>query len=188
LQTRQQIRAAWQFKEKPVQNNQWIWLPVAAISTSVYATSYFTVEQAQQAIYPGEKLIPAFVTLSDAQLQQLKTFSDGIVSSKEIKAWKVAGGGWFFVDEVVGKHEFITYALALNADGSIRQLEIMDYRESRGYEIRTPGWRKQFVGKTLKDPIQLNQDIGNISGATLSCKHVTDGVKRLLEIYAIAIK
>jgi hypothetical protein len=28
-------------------------------------------------------------------------------------------------DEVVGKHEFITWALALNADGSVRQIEIL---------------------------------------------------------------
>ena len=171
-----------------MRNNQWIWLPVAAISTSVYATSYFTVEQAQQAIFPGEKLTAVFVTLSDEQVQQIRKMTDGNLFNREIKAWKASGGGWFFIDEVVGKHELITYALALNADGSIRQIEIMDYRESRGYEIRTPGWRKQFVGKTIKDPLQLNQDIGNISGATLSSKHVTDGVKRLLATYAVAIK
>jgi hypothetical protein len=34
------------------------------------------------------------------------------------------------VDEVVGKHEFITYAAGLNADGSVKQIEIMDYRET----------------------------------------------------------
>jgi len=28
--------------------------------------------------------------------------------------------------------------------------------------------------------VQLNADIKNVSGATLSCKHVTDGVKRVL--------
>lgn len=171
-----------------MKNNQWIWLPVAAISTSVYATTYFSVEQAQQAIFPGEKLAAAFVTLSDEQTRQIRKMTDNNLCNKEIKVWKVAGGGWFFVDEVVGKHELITYALALNADGSIKQIEIMDYRESRGYEVRTPGWRKQFVGKTIKDPLQLNRDIGNISGATLSSKHITDGIKRLLATYAVAIK
>lgn len=170
-----------------MKHSPWIMLPMAAISTSVYATNYFTVEQAQQAMFPGEKLTPGFVTLSDEHAAQVNKLMGSNQSHREIKAWK-AGSGWFFVDEVVGKHELITYALALNADGSIRQIEIMDYRESRGYEIRTPGWRRQFAGKTLKDPIQLNQDIGNISGATLSCKHVADGVKRLLAIYAVAFK
>ena len=32
---------------------QWAWLPVAVVSTSGYATTYFTVEQAQKAIFPG---------------------------------------------------------------------------------------------------------------------------------------
>lgn len=89
---------------------------------------------------------------------------------------------------MVGKHEFITYAVALNANGSVREIEIMDYRESYGYEVRNPEWRKQFVGKTTADPLLLNEDIRNISGATLSSRHVTDGVKRVLATYAVALK
>ena len=38
------------------------------------------------------------------------------------------------------------------------------------------------------DPIKLNQDIQNIGGATLSCKHLTDGVKRVAVLYDIALK
>jgi hypothetical protein len=49
-------------------------------------------------------------------------------------------------------------------------------------------WRKQFNGKTAADPIKLNQDIQNIGGATLSCKHITDGVKRVAVLYDIALK
>jgi hypothetical protein len=31
--------------------------------------------------------------------------------------------------------------------------------------------------------LQLGKNIRNVSGATLSCKHVTDGVNRLLATY-----
>lgn len=168
--------------------NPWIWLPVAAISTSVYATTYFTTEQVQQAIFPNEKLTPAFVTLSDEQAKQIDKMTDVNVRHKEIKAWKAAGGGWFILDEVVGKHEFITYAVGLNADGSVKQIEIMEYRESYGYEVRNAEWRRQFVGKTAADPLKLEKDIRNISGATLSSKHIADGVKRVLATYAVALK
>ena len=92
------------------------------------------------------------------------------------------------VDEVVGKHEFFTIAVGLNADGSVKQIEIMDYKESYGYEVRNEAWRKQFTGKTSAAPLKLTDDIKNISGATLSCRHVTDAVKRLLATYDIAIK
>ena len=96
--------------------------------------------------------------------------------------------GWFFVDRVIGKHELITYALALGADGAVRGIEIMDYRESRGGEIRTAAWRSQFVGKHYGDKLALGDTIRNITGATLSCRNVTNGVKRLLATYALALK
>ena len=168
--------------------NHWVWLPVAAVSTSVYATTYFTVEAAQEAIFPATKLTPAFATLTDAQVQQIEQHAGVKVSIKEVKAWKVAGGGWFIVDEVMGKHEFITYAVGLNADGSVKAIEIMDYRESYGYEVRNPQWRKQFVGKTSADTLKPDQDIRTISGATISSRHITEGVKRVLATYAVALK
>ena len=87
------------------------------------------------------------------------------------------------VDEVLGKHELITFALALDRQGRVVGIEILDYRESHGGEIRDPRWRAQFAGKSSRDPLQLDRDIRNISGATLSCRHITDGVKHLLEIY-----
>ena len=111
-----------------------------------------------------------------------------MVRAREQRVWRVSGGGFFIVDEVVGKHEFITYAAGLNADGSLRQIEILDYRESYGYEVRTPAWRRQFVGKRAGDRLKLDDDIKNISGATLSCRHITDGVKRLLAFYELALK
>ncbi|MDE2332058.1 MAG: FMN-binding protein [Bradyrhizobium sp.] len=139
--------------------SHWVWLPVAAISTSAYATTYFSVEQAQHAIFPGA------------------TFT----SAGQPNAWRTSGGGYFVVERVVGKHEFITIAIGINPNGTVKQIEIMDYRESYGYEVRDASWRAQFVGKSASSPLQLGEDIKNISGATLSSKHVADGVKRVLQ-------
>jgi len=166
----------------------WVWLPVAAISTSVYATTYLTVEQAQQTIFPGATLTQAFVTLTDDQKREIERRSGVEVSNKAVRLWKVGSGGYFIVDEVIGKHEFITYAIGLNADGSVKQIEIVVYRESYGYEVRNAAWRRQFVGKTTGDAVRLNQDIRNISGATLSSRHVADGVRRVLATYVVALK
>lgn len=70
----------------------------------------------------------------------------------------------------------------------MKQIEIMQYNESYGYEVRNASWRAQFVGKSAHSPLQLNVDIKNISGATLSSKHITDGVKRLLQKYGSGAK
>ncbi len=104
------------------------------------------------------------------------------------RIWKTANGSWLIVDEVLGKHEMITYAVAINSKGVILGVEIMEYVESYGYEIKNKEWRKQFIGKTANHPIKLNQDIQNISGATLSAKHVTDGIKRVMAFYDLVLK
>ena len=147
-------------------SSRWVWLPVAAISTAAHATTYLTVEQAQRTIFPGA------------------SFS----STGQPNTWKTSNGGYFVVERVVGKHEFITVAVGINANGTVKQIEIMDYRESYGFEVREAAWRKQFVGKSANSPLQLGADIKNISGATLSSKHVADGVKRVLQRYESNLK
>ena len=69
---------------------------------------------------------------------------------------------------------------------AVKQIEILSYRESHGFEIRLPAWRKQFVGKAEGSVLQVGEDIANISGATLSCTHVTDGVRRIVSAVAQA--
>lgn len=166
----------------------WLWLPVAAISCPAYCETYFTVDQAQQALFPGATFTAAPITLTDAQAQAIEDKTGVNVRHKEIQRWKVSTGGYFIVDEVVGKHQFITYAVGLNADGSVHHIEIMEYKETYGYQVRDPKWLAQFTGKTSASSLELDKDIKNISGATLSSKHITDGVKRILATYAIAMK
>jgi len=167
----------------------WRLLPaaVAGVVAPAYATTYLTVEQAQAAIFPGARLTPAFQTLDDAQRRAIEARGGVKVRERELKAWRVDGGGWFIVDQVLGKHEFITYAVGLSAEGRVAGVEIMDYRESYGYQIRDPRWRAQFTGKRAADPLQLDADIRNIAGATLSSRHVADGVRRLLATHEIAL-
>jgi Na+-transporting NADH:ubiquinone oxidoreductase subunit C len=164
-------------------------LPISAlVAPSTFAVQYLTIDQAQRAIFPGKSFTAAPVKLTTVQRKAIERASGVRVLRDEQQVWRVSSGGWFVVDEVVGKHEFITYAVGLNADGSVKQIEVMDYREPYGGEIRYKTWRAQFVGKTARSTLKLDSDIKNISGATLSCRHVTDGVKRLLAFYEVALK
>jgi Na+-transporting NADH:ubiquinone oxidoreductase subunit NqrC len=164
-------------------------LPISAlVAPSAFAVQYLSVDQAQKAIFPGKTFTPTPVRLTSSQRKAIEQASGVRVLRDEQQVWRVSNGDWFIVDEVVGKHEFITYAVGLNADGSVKQIEIMDYRETYGGQIRDQKWRAQFVGKTTKSTLKLDSDIKNISGATLSCRHITDGVKRLLAFYEITLK
>lgn len=171
-------------------NARLLFLPVAAVTVlggPAYSKVYLTVEQAQARMFAGAKLTPSPITLTAAQVSAIEQDSGVSVRSPQVKAWRASSGGWLIVDEVVGKHEFITYALALDNGGAVRDIEVMDYREAYGYEIMNPGWRSQFRGKQHGAALRLTGDIQNISGATLSCRHITDGVRRLLATYAIAL-
>ena len=170
-------------------NHRFLLLPVAAVVASVPAAAkvYLTVEQAQALMFPGATFTKDFRTLSDDQVRAIEKASDVGVRHREVMAWRASTGGWFIADEVVGKHEFIPIALALDADGAVKDVEILEYREAYGDQVREPAWRAQFTGKRHGARLKLNYDIVNLSGATLSSRHVTDGVKRLLATYAFVL-
>jgi len=161
--------------------------PALVVAPSALAKTYLTVEQAQALMLPGATLEAAPRTLTDAQVGQIERRSGVHVLTRELNAWRVSGGGWFIVDKVVGKHDFITFALALDAAGAVKDVEILDYRESYGDQVRNAAWRAQFTGKRDGARLKLDDDIKNISGATLSSRHITDGVKRLLATYALVL-
>ena len=165
-------------------------VPAALVGAPVagHAVVYLSVEQAQQAIFPGGKATPAPVKLTAEQRKAVQAASGIRQRDDDVRAWRMAGGGWFIVDQVIGKHEYITIALGITAGGAVKGVEVMEYRETYGHEVRNPAWRAQFIGKTKAAPLKLDGDIKNISGATLSSKHIADGVRRLLAVHDLALK
>lgn len=165
-------------------------IPVAVLVAPAiaHAKIYVGVEETQQRLFPGQKLTQNPIALTEAQREKMRELSSVREPFRGERVWKTTQGDWFIVDEVVGKHEMVKYALAINADGTIKGIEIMEYVESYGYEVGEASWRNQFVGKTGDATLKLNKDIKNISGATLSCKHLTDGVKRLMVMHDLVLK
>jgi hypothetical protein len=139
---------------------------LVSFASSAYAIQYMTVEEAQKHAFPSA----AFAEVQAGRI------------------WKAQAGGrlvgYFYFDHVIGKHLYIDYTVALDPDGKVRRVDILQYRESYGGEVRDSGWLAQFVGKTSRSALQVNSDIRNISGATLSSTHLTEGVKRILAYHA----
>lgn len=163
---------------------------IALAGAPMYAQAkiYVSTEQAQKLIFPTKQFTKYPIVLSEDIQDKMQSASSVRHPFKGDRTWKAADGSYFIVDEVVGKHEMITYAVGIAPNGTVQGIEIMEYVESYGYEVAEDDWRKQFVGKTAEDPLKLKKDIQNISGATLSCKHLTDGVKRVMVMYEFALK
>ena len=167
---------------------RWL-IPLGAVAASqaAFATQYMTVQQAQQEAFAGAGEFRAMSPPDAATLASI-----GAPAGWSPQLFEARAGdkrlGWLIVDQVIGKSEAITYALALDAVGSVILLEVLEYRESHGGEVRMPAWRKQFVGKTASDAAGLGREIKIISGATLSCRHLTEGVQRLLKLHQLALR
>jgi hypothetical protein len=76
---------------------------------------------------------------------------------------------WILED--IGKIKPITLGIAVSGH-RIERLEVLAYRESRGWEIRYPFFTSQFNGLTLADDGYLSQPVDGITGATLSVRAV----------------
>jgi Na+-translocating ferredoxin:NAD+ oxidoreductase RnfG subunit len=170
-------------------HGRWLWLPpLAAVAAyaPAQAVVYLTVEQAQRQMFGDQTLSPLPLVLSPEQIAAIERDSGVKVTTPLVRVWK-ATSGYFFADAVIGKHDLIEYAVGLDNDGRVRDVEILEYREAYGGQVRNAAWRAQFDGKRHGDVLRLGADIQGISGATLSCQHLTDGIRRLLATYAVAI-
>jgi len=147
---------------------EWIkWTAPAGLALTIaapaYAVQYLSIPQAQKLAFPA---------------------ATNFTEQQAGRVWKAEASGrvlgLFVFDRVIGKHLYIDYAVSLDPGGRVHKVDILQYRESYGGEVRSPSWLAQFVGKGSGNAIEVGKDIRNISGATLSSHHVTEGVKRIV--------
>ena len=74
--------------------------------------------------------------------------------------------------EEIGKEKPITIGVVIEAD-RIVNVDILAFRESRGWEVRYPFFTDQFTGLRLTGDGGLNRPIDGITGATLSVRAVS---------------
>lgn len=151
----------------------------------VVAADYLTVEEACRVLFPDARGF-APRAADEAALASAPRRAGAPAWPAPPTVWAAQSGGGLLghvvVDRVIGKHEFITYAVGVSTDGVVQGVEILSYKESYGGEVRNARWRRQFAGRRRDPPPRFTVDIKNITGATLSCRHVTEGVRRVLAL------
>jgi Na+-translocating ferredoxin:NAD+ oxidoreductase RnfG subunit len=152
------------------------------------AEKFLTPEEAARVCFSEATSIASqAIPISGDDRKRIEKDSGVAGVPKEQQVWVVKRGtnllGCVIIDHVIGKHDLIDYAVALGTNGTVLQVEILEYREHYGNQVHDAKWRAQFQGKTAQSQLALEADIYNISGATLSCRHITQGVKRVLATY-----
>jgi hypothetical protein len=146
---------------------------------------YLTPEDAAKLMFPESDHIRSEVIIITENQKQLieerigwhfpETTFDCFIGETKGKV-----DGWAFIQHTIGKHKPMTYMVGVDDQGEVFGIEVLVYRESRGSEVRKKRFNYQYEGKTAYDPIRINRDIINISGATMSVRSMSAGVKRVL--------
>jgi len=87
-----------------------------------------------------------------------------------LRYWR-AGERTAWILEDIGKDKPITLGVSVRGD-AIERVDVLAFRESRGWEIRYPFFTNQFDGMTLTGEGKLSKPVDGITGATLSVRAV----------------
>src|SRR5438309_10950482 len=146
---------------------------------------YLTDEEALKILFPkAQKIQAEELRLTPDQKIRIQDRIGWKFPEESFRAFKAETDGkvdgYAVIQETIGKHRPITYIIGITPQGKVFDVEIMVYRESKGSEVRRKRFNAQYEGKTAQDPISINKDIINITGATMSVRSVSAGVKRAL--------
>ena len=84
--------------------------------------------------------------------------------------------GYFIVQSEFSKYKKFDYFIIYNNSAEILKVEILNYRESQGFEICNKRWLKQFIGNNSDSEFEFNSKVDAISGATISVNSLRTSV------------
>jgi Na+-translocating ferredoxin:NAD+ oxidoreductase RnfG subunit len=185
----------WVVRETLTARRVWAQSPPALTEHSYeILEEYLSVEEALALLFPdADRLAQEEIRLTEAQAARVAELAEHPLWEEAFSVHRAyAGGqlqGYAVVAEEVGKFHLITFIVGVSPEGRVKRVEVLVYRESRGAEVRYRRFLHQYDGKSLGDPIRLNRDILNITGATLSVRAMNRGVRKVLgllrEIYGV---
>jgi len=155
--------------------------------SEVYAEIFCSVDEAVQIVLPGATDIKEEIKVLTAEQKKLIQEKAGVDLDPEFGKdmhFYTSASGAAVVDTVKGKWGPIKYMLSFDAEGSIKDLVVLELTERRGRPVRERKFLDQYIGKSTVDPIKLKKDIKGIGGATISSRQMTDGIRKLEFTYA----
>lgn len=144
---------------------------------------YMEVEEFLSAAFPNDEPVTDVLWVSD----ELRASAEALLSHRfdalRVRYWTAGGRTAWILDEI-GKEKPITVGITVDA-GAVRMVRVLEFRESRGWEVRYPFFTDQFKGVRFGEARsrrgrQLSRRIDGITGATLSVRAVTRVVQMAL--------
>jgi H+/Na+-translocating ferredoxin:NAD+ oxidoreductase subunit G len=154
---------------------------------------FLSKKQALKLAFPGVKKVKKKkVWLSDTQTAAIQRILGDQIEYKERRVTHYFGLneagnpiGAMVIGNEIGRSYPITFMVVINPDGTVKDVEVMVYREPHGWEVRFESFMSQFFGRDASDPFN---NINNITGATLSVRSMTKGVRKAVAEFQVIYK
>jgi len=124
-----------------------------------------------RSVFSGALPQTSVLKLSGTTKKRVKKILGHNYSSSRIRYWS-QGTRTVFILEEIGKTKPITTGFLVE-NGIIKQLKVLIYRESHGWEVSKTFFSRQFNGASLTSGYGLSKQPRNIAGATLSVNALT---------------
>jgi hypothetical protein len=149
----------------------WMYAALLCAGNCIAGGVYLTQEAFIATVF-GDVVPKAAVLWPDDNLKQrMADILGHAYTSLRIRYWQRDNTSAWVLDEI-GKEKPITTGIAVT-DGKIERVRILEFRESRGWEVRHAFFTEQFDQAQLLPNLELDRHIDNISGATLSVRAVS---------------
>lgn len=168
-------------------------LTIFPFPSTAHGIVYSTVEEALGEIFPhATGFSKDKVRLTEMQRGEAEEILGKKITEEEFTFIIGLKGttplGYALTLNVIGKELPITFMVACDPEGRIIGVRVLVYRESEGSEIRHRRFMRQFIGKTVKDPLRINREIDAITGATLSSRSAAYAVQKMLALFQVVYK
>ena len=148
-------------------------------------TVYYTQDAALKKVFPNaDNIVSRKITLSKSLKKDIETKLGWRVKEKNITYYigykNHVPLGYAVVLNEMGKHYPMTFMTRISPALKVDDVVLMVYRETVGSQVHKKRFMRQFFGKTLRDPIAIDQDINGVTGATVSSWTIAGGIRKAL--------
>ena len=143
----------------------------AFAGTGSEAGRYIETDAYIAGAFPGGSPGPRMLWVSGELRDAVERVLGHRFAALRVRYWHEGAKSVWILDEI-GKELPITIGVTV-AEGAIENVRVLEFRESRGWEVRYPFFTDQFVDARLGHDGRLDRRIDGITGATLSVSAVT---------------
>lgn len=160
-------------------------LLLLAEAASAFQGRFISRDEALAAVFPGAVVVAERVFLTAQQMAEIAEIAGVEIESGLVARYVATRNdtvmGRAYVDTHVVRTKRESLLISLEADGSVRRIDVTAFLEPPDY-LAPERWLRQYTRRQLDDDLALQRAIRPIAGATLTANATNAAVRRVLAI------